>query len=79
MSNNIFGFAAEPHKEWLYSPATKDVTTGKVTCHDPSGFVGSWDMKDGGVFFEQEGGGSYCEKAAKKAGEYCSKMNSNGV
>lgn len=44
------GYVAEPHRTWLVSPASKE-PDGKVRCHDLSGFLGSWDMRPGGVFF----------------------------
>ncbi len=64
----VFGFVSEPHKnnKYLVTPATKD-GHGEITCHDTSGFLGSWKMKEGGVFFEEEGGGVYCQKALDKA------------
>jgi hypothetical protein len=52
--SEIFGFVSEPHRngEHLVTHAINE--DGVVTCHDISGFAGSWKMKDGGVFFETE-------------------------
>lgn len=68
------GFASELHKEWMASPAIEN--EGAVTCHDPSGFLGSWKMKDGGVFFASERNEPFDGEAMKKALEYCREMNS---
>lgn len=70
---DIHGFAAEPHKTWLASPAVE--IQGKVTCHDSSGFLGSWEMKDGGVFFASENNIIFDQKAMDKALNYCNEMN----
>lgn len=68
MTEEVYGFVSEPHKNGQYfvTPATKD-ENGIITCHDPSWFLGSWIMKEGGEFFEEEGGGGYCSKALDKA------------
>lgn len=68
------GFAAEPHKSWLYSPAYEK--NGVVTCVDSAGFRGSWKMKDDGVFFPSETNEVYDEDACRKARDYCNKMQS---
>lgn len=70
-----FGFVAEPHRDgyFLVSPATK--RGDKIECHDLSGFLGSWDMKTGGVFFASTTGDCLCPDAMSKANEYSKQMN----
>lgn len=68
-----YGFVAEPHKSWIASPASE--VDGVVTCHDLSGFLGSWKMKNGGVFFPSERNEAMDDEAMKKALEYCKEMN----
>jgi hypothetical protein len=60
MKNVIYGFVVEPHKNglWLVSPATKE--DDAVTCHDLSGFLGSWKMKESGEFIPSVSGESCC-------------------
>lgn len=70
--NPVYGFAAELHKSWLYPPAFK--VGNLVTVSNVSGFGVSWEMRNGGVFFPEEGGGCFCPIAMKKASEYCRKM-----
>ena len=70
----IYGFVSEPHGDkWLVTPATKEGDT--ITCHDVSGFLGSWAMKGGGVFFEEEGGGCFCDIALQKALSHAKELN----
>lgn len=65
MNEVIYGFAVEPHKSWLVTPATKE--NGVIRCHDLSGFMGSWDMKQGGIFIESVSGASLCDIALEQA------------
>ena len=73
----IYGFVAEPHRNnyHIISPATKDSETGLVTCHDLAGFCGSWNMHDGGVFFECTEGEPFDQVAMDKASAYCKQKN----
>lgn len=74
--SNIFGFVSEKHGDnYTVIPAVKDEETGVVTVQNVSGFGDVWVMHKEGVFFEQEGGGPFCEKAMKKAEDYSLKMN----
>ena len=75
IKNEDFGFVAEPHKTWLCSPATLDLTTGEITCHDLSGFIGSWKMKEGGKFFPCVTDSTLCPDAMQAAQDFCDKMN----
>ena len=70
-----YGFAAEPHKNntWLVSPATRE--DGQVTCHDLSGFCGSWQMKLGGEFFPSPDNSSLCSVAIHQANNYAQDKN----
>ena len=66
-----FGFAAEPHGDkWLVSPATW--IQGEVKCHDLSGFLGSWVMKEQGKFFL--GKSSLCPEAMELAHKYATEQ-----
>lgn len=67
------GFVAELHKTWLASPATEE--DGVVNCHDPSGFLGSRKMKDGGVFFPSKNNTILDMESLAKANAYCREMN----
>lgn len=68
-----FGFAAEKRKSgWFVSPATRE--NDKILCHDLSGFLGSWEIKEG-VFFKSQNNESLDEVVMKEAQEYCVKMN----
>lgn len=69
MNNVIHGFVVEPHKNnfWLVSPATKEGDI--VTCHDLSGFLGSWKMKENGEFIPSISGQSLCSLTLKAANE----------
>lgn len=71
----VFGFVAEPHKNgyYLVSPATKEGDT--IKCHDLSGFLGSWNMKQGGTFFESTSGDCLCPDALSQASEYAEQIN----
>ena len=75
--SKVYGFVAEPHKNGYYivSPATQEGSV--VRCHDLSGFCGSWDMKEGGVFFEGVSGESVvlCKYAMDAANTYAGEMN----
>lgn len=64
-----FGFAVEFNSESGAGFVTPAVSTnGKVRCHDISGFLGSWDMQEGGKFFPGETEGTaLCPKALEKA------------
>lgn len=75
--NIKFGFASEPRRDGTYfiAPSTINQDNGKVTCHDVSGFAGSWDMAEGGVFFPEEGGGSLCSAALDKAQNHADNEN----
>ena len=76
--SKVFGFVAEPHRNGYFlvsRPATKDGET--ITCHDLSGFMGSWCMKTGGVFFESENGDSLCCVALAKAQQYADAKSKN--
>jgi hypothetical protein len=65
------GFVAEPHGDsWLVSPATR--AQGEVKCHDLSGFLGSWVMKEQGKFFL--GKSAMCMEAMDLAIEYAAKQ-----
>jgi hypothetical protein len=67
-----FGFAAEPHGDkWLVIPATW--IHGEVKCHDISGFLGSWVMKEQGKFFL--GKSALCSEAMDLANKYAAKQN----
>ena len=70
-----FGFVSEPHKHsyHLVSPATK--IDGEITSHDLSGYLGSWPMKEGGVFFASISGEAICTETMKLANEYARKIN----
>ena len=69
MSKKVFGFAVELHnKTHLVFPASKE--EGIIRCHDLSGLRGSWDMKEGGVFFPQESADILCDIALEKANEF---------
>lgn len=74
----ILGFVAEPHKNGFYivSPAT--ISDGVITCHDPSGFLGSWEMKQGGVFFKSISGSCFCNETMSLASEYA-KFKNGGI
>lgn len=73
--NKMFGFVAEPHRNnyWLVTPATKEGDS--VTCHDCSGFMGSWPMKEGGIFFPCETDNVFCDIAQRKASAYAKEKN----
>lgn len=74
MSDEVYGFVAEPHGgRYIVTPATME--NGVIRCHDISGFCGSWDMKAGGVFFPEEGGGALCDIAKAKACKYAKENN----
>lgn len=70
MSTIVYGFVAEPHKNgyWLVSPATKE--DDLIRCHDLSGFLGSWNMKQGGVFFPSPTNDSLCNVALQEANTF---------
>lgn len=68
---DVFGFAVERMRSgtMCVTPATK--TGDKVRCHDISGFMGSWDMQEQGVFFPGETPNDcLCPVAMQKADEY---------
>lgn len=74
--SKVFGFVAEPHRNNVYfvTPACKE--DGTVTCHDLSGFLGSWKMREGGVFFPTISGDTLCEEAMQMANDYAKEKNS---
>lgn len=74
--SEVYGFVAEPHRDnyWLSSPASKD-ENGVIRCHDLSGFLGSWNMKEYGVFFPCETDSLFCKVAMKKSEELCRSKN----
>lgn len=71
----LFGFVAEPHRNgyYLVSPATKE--GDKVTCYDLSGFLGSWEMKVGGIFFESISGENLCNHTMQTAQAFANSKN----
>lgn len=73
--NEVFGFVVEPHRNgyYLVSPATKGGED--ITCHDCSGFLGSWKMKPDGVFFESVDESVFCNEAMSTASAYANKKN----
>lgn len=73
--SKVFGFVAEPHRNgyYLVSPATKEGE--EVTCHDCSGFLGSWKMKVGGIFFNSADGSVFCNEAMSLAQSYANERN----
>lgn len=70
MKDTLYGFVTEPHKNnyWLVSPATKEGDL--IRCHDLSGFLGSWGMKQGGVFFPSPDNDSLCNIAMQEANAF---------
>lgn len=75
-----FGFIAEClplSRHWVISPATQD--SGKVTAHDLSGFMGSWEVRNLYEWFPSETDNATCPVAMKKAQDYCDKMNGKEV
>lgn len=69
-----FGFVAEPHNgNWQASPATKN--NSEVTCYDLGGFLGSWKMIEGGVFFESQENKALDYEAMQMALNHCKIMN----
>ena len=75
MSNNYFGFVAEPHKGGRYLVSPARLCDGLVTCSDLSGFMGSWLMKDGGVFFPSIDNKPLCRQALANANQYASRIS----
>ena len=75
MSDTIYGFVVEPHKNgyWLVSAATQE--GDKIICHDLSGYLGSWAMKDGGKFFPSVTESSVCGIALEQASKYAQEKN----
>jgi len=70
-----YGFVAEPHNGvFLVSPAGKD-SNGVITCYDLGGLMGSWEMKEGGVFFEADDNSCLCKNAGRKAKDYAGNKN----
>lgn len=71
----VYGFVAEPHRNnyYLVSPAAQEGV--EVTCYDLSGFLGSWKMKEGGVFFPTISGDTLCEQAMNMAYAYAKGKN----
>ena len=47
----IYGYVSEPHRGGEHLVINASNENGVIRCHDLSGFMGSWIMKDGGVFF----------------------------
>jgi hypothetical protein len=70
----IFGYAAQSFANGVYfaTPATKDVTTGVVTCSNISGMGNTWVMRDGGVFYPESEKGD----ALQLTFAHCDKLNS---
>ena len=73
--STTYGFAVEKHgPTWFVFPASR--TDSCLTqCHDLSGFMGSWDMKPGGVFFESISGETLCSETMKIAQSYADDKN----
>lgn len=72
-AKKVFGFAVELHKTYLVFPAHKEDNI--IRCHDLSGFGGSWDMEEGGVFFPQESEDILCAIALDKATKFALSKN----
>lgn len=70
-----YGFVSEPHRNgyYLVSPASKE--GDEITCHDLSGFLGSWKMKTCGVFFPSVSGETLCAEAMSAANIYAQEKN----
>lgn len=73
--SKVFGFVAEPHRNnyYMVSPASQEGE--EVMCHDLSGFLGNWKMKDGGVFFLTVSGETLCKEAMQMADDYAREKN----
>ncbi|QCQ59082.1 hypothetical protein HOV44_gp004 [Rheinheimera phage Barba5S] len=76
-SDTTYGFVAEPHRNGHYFVNAATSTSGEVTCYDLAGFLGSWKMKDGGVFFPSVSGESFCPITLKKAQDYATEVNND--
>lgn len=75
--SELYGFVAEPNRNNCYfvSAATKEGE--EVTCHDLSGFLGSWKMREGGIFFPTVSGDTLCKEAMQMANDYAMEKNSS--
>lgn len=73
--NKLHGFVVEAHKNnyYLVSPATVENDT--IICHDISGFLGSWEMKEGGIFFMCKQNKPLCEDTLSLASKYAKILN----
>ena len=70
-----YGFAVEPNRRWSVTPATQE--DGIVTCHDISGFMGSWKMNEGGRFFECPDGDILNQATLEEAQSFGRERNSS--
>jgi hypothetical protein len=73
--SEVFGFVAEPHRNNCYFVSAATEEGDKVTCHDLSGFLGSWKMREGGVFFPTVSGETLCKEAMQMANDYAREKN----
>lgn len=74
--NKVFGFVAEPHRAGVYFVSAACKEGDEITCHDLSGFLGSWKMRTGGVFFPTVSGDTLCSEAMQMANDYAREKNS---
>lgn len=73
--SKVFGFVAEPHRDNHYFVSAACQEKDEVTCHDLSGFLGSWKMRVGGVFFPSISGETLCKEAMQMANDYAREKN----
>lgn len=73
--SKVFGFVAEPHRNGYYLVSAASQEGDTTVCSDLSGFLGSWKMKEGGVFFPTISGETLCKEAMQMANDYAREKN----